>query len=89
MVAFGDGPTFIRPPLVSNNLTPADPLYLIFPFVALPQNYDGVGNSHNGGSNMVFCDGHVLYGKQAWWFANTEESKRLWNHDNQSHPEFQ
>jgi prepilin-type processing-associated H-X9-DG protein/prepilin-type N-terminal cleavage/methylation domain-containing protein len=89
MIAFGDSPTFERPPLVPGNLTPADPLYLTYPFVLQPENYYGVNNSHNSGANMIFCDGHVEYAKQSWWLAPTDTSKCLWNNDNQSHPEFQ
>jgi prepilin-type processing-associated H-X9-DG protein len=89
MIAFGDSPTFERPPLVPANLTPADPLYLAYPYILQPEGYYGVNNSHANGANMIFCDGHVEYAKQAWWLAATDASKCLWNNDNQSHPEFQ
>jgi prepilin-type processing-associated H-X9-DG protein/prepilin-type N-terminal cleavage/methylation domain-containing protein len=90
MIALGDGMTFLPPPLVSSEtLSPADPLYNIYPFILQPQGYPGANKNHNGGANMLFCDGHVEYAKQSWWLASTDTSKRLWNHDNQSHPEFQ
>ena len=89
MIAFGDDRTLEKPPLTATNLTIADPLYLIYPYILEPQGYYGVNLSHNLGANMIFCDGHVQYAKQAWWLANTDESKCLWNNDNQSHPEFQ
>jgi len=89
MIAFGDSRTFDRPPVVTTNLTPADPLYITYPYILEPEGYYGVNQSHNNGANMVFCDGHVEYARQAWWLANTDESKRLWNNDNQSHPEIQ
>jgi hypothetical protein len=37
MIAVGDGKTFLPPPLVEIRLTPAEPLYTIFPFILEPQ----------------------------------------------------
>jgi len=90
MIAFGDGETFVEPPLISGvTLTPADPLYMIFPYILQPQNYYGVNQDHDQGANLMFCDQHVEYAPQTQWLSAADENKRLWNHDNQSHPEFQ
>ncbi len=43
------------------------------------------GKTHNGGANMVFCDGHVEYGKQTNWLASTFMARRRWNNDNEPH----
>ncbi len=88
MIAFGDSPTLVRPPMVSStNITPADPLYVAFPFILQPQGYYGVNKSHSGGANMVFCDGHTEFASQSVWMADMDASKSLWNADNQPHPE--
>jgi prepilin-type N-terminal cleavage/methylation domain-containing protein/prepilin-type processing-associated H-X9-DG protein len=88
MIAIGDSPAFIRPfGTASATLTPADPLYVAFPFVFPAWGYSGVGLSHSSGANMLFCDGHVQFARQSAWMAETAESKRLWNSDNQPHPE--
>jgi prepilin-type processing-associated H-X9-DG protein len=42
---------------------------------------------HDGGANILFCDGHVVYGKQDKWIEKTFESRGQWNNDNQPHPE--
>jgi len=42
---------------------------------------------HNQGANVVFCDGHVEYGKVSAWLKKTERARQRWNNDNQSHPE--
>jgi len=89
MIAMGDSMTFFPPPLIATAVTPADPLYNIFPYVSDYQNYPGVGKYHAGGANLIFCDAHVLYARQADWLDAGGENKRRWNWDNQSHPEFQ
>lgn len=89
MIAVGDSPTFIRPPLVITNLTPADPIYIAFPYILQPSGYYGVGNFHANGANMLFCDGHVQFAAQSFWLNVSDAAKCLWNNDNQSHPEFQ
>jgi prepilin-type N-terminal cleavage/methylation domain-containing protein/prepilin-type processing-associated H-X9-DG protein len=89
MIAIGDGMTFLPPPLTSATLTPADPLYNIFPFIMNPQGYPGANKNHANGANMLFCDAHVQYARQSNWLNPGDENKRLWNADNQSHPEFQ
>ena len=89
MIAVGDSPTFIRPPFSMPNLTPADPIYIAFPYILQPMGYYGVGNYHGHGANMLFCDGHAQFAKLSFWLDPGDESKRLWNADNQSHPNFQ
>lgn len=42
---------------------------------------------HNKGANVVFCDGHVEYGKQQTWMEATDSARRRWNNDNEPHPE--
>ena len=42
---------------------------------------------HAGGANILFCDGHAAYGKQAKWIEPTPEARRQWNNDNQPHRE--
>ena len=88
MIALGDSPAFIRPfGAASAPLTPADPLYVAFPFIFPAWGYYGVGLTHNGGANLLFCDGHVQLAKQTVWLADTAENKRLWNSDNLPHEE--
>jgi prepilin-type processing-associated H-X9-DG protein len=54
---------------------------------ALDEQDDFVANRHNGGANIVFCDAHVEYGKQANWMKATAGIRKRWNNDNQPHPE--
>jgi prepilin-type N-terminal cleavage/methylation domain-containing protein/prepilin-type processing-associated H-X9-DG protein len=42
---------------------------------------------HNGGANVVFCDGHVEYAKQQKWLEPTDIARRRWNNDHEPHPE--
>jgi prepilin-type processing-associated H-X9-DG protein len=42
---------------------------------------------HNRGANIVFCDGHVEYGKKKGWIKPTDAARKRWNNDNQPHPE--
>jgi prepilin-type N-terminal cleavage/methylation domain-containing protein/prepilin-type processing-associated H-X9-DG protein len=88
MIAIGDSPAFIRPSLAQlPTLTPADPVYIAFPYVFAAYGYHGVGNWHNGGANLLFCDGHVEYAKQAVWMKESAERRRLWNSDHEPHEE--
>lgn len=88
MLALGDSRAFVRPPSPTPaTVTPADTLHLAFPFDVPAWGNIGVGNWHSIGANMLFCDGHVQYAKQSVWIANSDESSRLWNSDNQPHPE--
>lgn len=65
--------------------------HLIYPVIDAPQDLDWLGSQtfpsrrHVGGANMVFCDGHVEYGKQTSWTAETESDRRRWNNDNRPH----
>ena len=54
---------------------------------ALSQGEAQVGDRHNAGANMVFCDGHAEYTKQSSWIEPTDNVRRRWNNDNQPHPE--
>ncbi len=45
------------------------------------------GHVHKKGANMVFCDGHVEWQKQAKWIDLTPAAARRWHYDNQPHPE--
>jgi prepilin-type processing-associated H-X9-DG protein len=40
---------------------------------------------HNQGANVVFCDGHVEYGKQKAWIEPTPKAMIRWNRDHQPH----
>lgn len=42
---------------------------------------------HRGGANVLFCDGHVEFGKQALWIEASDHRQKLWNNDNRPHPE--
>jgi prepilin-type N-terminal cleavage/methylation domain-containing protein/prepilin-type processing-associated H-X9-DG protein len=46
-----------------------------------------VAPRHNYGANAVFCDAHVEFGKLTAWMNRTDQARRRWNKDNQSHPE--
>jgi prepilin-type processing-associated H-X9-DG protein/prepilin-type N-terminal cleavage/methylation domain-containing protein len=46
-----------------------------------------VGNRHNAGANVVFCDGHVEHAKQSIWIKSARDARRRWNNDNEAHPE--
>jgi prepilin-type processing-associated H-X9-DG protein len=54
---------------------------------ALDEPDDFVGNRHNRGANIVFCDAHVEFGKQANWMKAVAGTRKRWNNDNQPHPE--
>lgn len=43
---------------------------------------------HNGGSEVLFCDGHVIWQSQDRLVEATEWSRRRWNNDNQPHKEW-
>jgi prepilin-type processing-associated H-X9-DG protein/prepilin-type N-terminal cleavage/methylation domain-containing protein len=44
-------------------------------------------STHRGGANVVFCDGHVEFAKQAKWVEKSEPARRRWNYDNEPHRE--
>ena len=58
--------------------------------VLLGETFESWGPStrHNGGANMLFCDGHVEYGKLASWVEHRDDVLRRWNRDNQPHRRF-
>ena len=66
-------------------------LEVISPYLQRPdpyiQHFDAVGVVHNGGANLVFCDGHVEYGNRRKWLEATETNRRRWNNDNEPHRE--
>jgi prepilin-type processing-associated H-X9-DG protein len=53
----------------------------------IPQQPQLPSARHRGGANILFCDGHVEFGKQSKWIEKTPEARRQWNNDNQPHPE--
>ena len=88
MIALGDSAAFIRPPAGAlPTVTRSNILYIAFPFNFPAWGYEGVGKWHNGGANLLFCDGHVEFAKQTEWMAATPDRRRLWNSDNQPHEE--
>ncbi len=88
MIALGDSPAFMRPPASTMaTLTRLDPLYIAFPFDFPAWGYAGVGTWHDGGANMVFCDGHVKFASQPLWMQPSDTRRRLWNSDNRPHEE--
>jgi len=40
---------------------------------------------HSGGANMVFCDAHVEFANRDVWTKRTDDARRRWNNDHQSH----
>jgi prepilin-type processing-associated H-X9-DG protein/prepilin-type N-terminal cleavage/methylation domain-containing protein len=54
-----------------------------------PQDFRGRGLSmrHSRGANILFCDGHVEYGKERCWVDKTPPVRRQWNVDHQPHEE--
>jgi prepilin-type processing-associated H-X9-DG protein len=48
----------------------------------------GPSRRHNGGANILFCDGHVEYGKYRKWVEHRGEVMSRWNRDHQPHPEY-
>jgi prepilin-type N-terminal cleavage/methylation domain-containing protein/prepilin-type processing-associated H-X9-DG protein len=62
-------------------------LHIIFPHTIPWLGRPGVGQWHNGGALMLFCDGHTSFGKQNTWTAANPETRRLWNNDHQPHEE--
>jgi prepilin-type processing-associated H-X9-DG protein len=52
-----------------------------------PWPYQLPSARHRGGANILFCDGHVTYGKQKKWIEENDQARRQWNNDHQPHPE--
>jgi prepilin-type processing-associated H-X9-DG protein/prepilin-type N-terminal cleavage/methylation domain-containing protein len=46
-----------------------------------------IGSWHRRGANVLFCDGHVEFGKKTRWTAASDVARRRWNNDNEPHPE--
>jgi prepilin-type processing-associated H-X9-DG protein len=89
MIALGDCPAVLPAPgIVLTNLTPADLLWISSPYMFPVYGAPGVGNWHDGGANMLFCDGHTQFAKQTVWMEATDQARSLWNNDNQPHPEY-
>ncbi len=80
MIAFGDGPesrvwgTFFDPTFGM----PEDGVFVSW----------GPSRRHTGGANIVFCDGHVEYGKYRQWVEHRDDVMRRWNRDHEPHPEY-
>jgi prepilin-type processing-associated H-X9-DG protein len=60
---------------------------MVFPEVPWKPEIARLGTVHNAGANIVFCDGHVEYGKKQAWIKPTEAARKRWNNDNQPHSE--
>jgi hypothetical protein len=89
MITMGDSPTFID---VIFGVQPQthipNQIYLAFPYVVPQFNYPGVGNWHGSNAILLFDDEHVQLAPQSYWIAATDQSRRLWNSDNQPHEEW-
>jgi prepilin-type processing-associated H-X9-DG protein/prepilin-type N-terminal cleavage/methylation domain-containing protein len=47
-----------------------------------------VSQRHNGGANVLFCDGHIEYGAEPNFTKEAEAPRRRWNYDHEPHQEF-
>ena len=78
MIAIGD--IQLPPGLWLNSITPN-----------LPQRLGGLDSivpaRHNGGANMVFCDGHNETARLTNWIQATDGARRRWNRDHLPHAE--
>ena len=54
---------------------------------ALDEPDDLLDNRHDNGANVVFCDGHVEFGKQTNWMRAIDVARQRWNNDHLPHPE--
>lgn len=89
MIMIGDSPTFIDVIFGTQCQTNIpNQIYIAFPYPVPGFNVPGVGNWHNSGANMLFGDCHVQFAQQSYWIAATDQSRRLWNSDNQPHEEW-
>ena len=52
-----------------------------------PGELQQLSSRHENGANVVFCDGHVEYGKHGRWTDASESARCRWNNDHQPHPE--
>ncbi|HRZ45985.1 MAG TPA: prepilin-type N-terminal cleavage/methylation domain-containing protein [Candidatus Paceibacterota bacterium] len=78
MIAFGDAP---------ENKSAVNSIFIPTWATDWGQGFECMGPSkrHNRGANMVFCDGHVEYGKNAKWVAHKPEVMMRWNRDHEPH----
>ncbi len=74
MIAIGDGNVSLAPYAPTN-------------FLWGTMDYWGIDPNHSQGANVVFCDGHVEYGKIRDWVKPDDAHRRRWYNDNQPHPE--
>jgi prepilin-type N-terminal cleavage/methylation domain-containing protein len=89
MITMGDSPTFIDVIFgVQPQTNIPNQIYLAFPYVVPQFNYPGVGNWHGSNAVFLFDDEHVQLEPQSYWIAPTDQSRRLWNSDNQPHEEW-
>lgn len=89
MITIGDSPTFIDVIFgVQPQTNIPNQIYLAFPYVVSGFNFPGVGNWHGSNANLLFDDEHVQLAPQSYWVAATDQSRRLWNSDNQPHEEW-
>lgn len=89
MVVAGDSATFINVAFgVQSPTAIPNQIYLTFPYPVARFNIVGVGSWHNTNANMLFGDAHVQVAPQQLWIAATDQSRRLWNSDNQPHQEW-
>jgi prepilin-type processing-associated H-X9-DG protein/prepilin-type N-terminal cleavage/methylation domain-containing protein len=83
MIASGDGPDF-------GGSWAGLSLILVPTYGSYRDSYFeswGPARRHLGGANMLFCDGHVEYGRYRRWVEHKDEVMRRWNRDNEPHPE--
>ena len=89
MISLGDSSLFLD---VMFGTQPAtnipNQIYIAFPYKIQSINNTGVGDWHGKGANFVFGDGHIQFAPQSVWIAASDASRRLWNSDNQPHPEW-
>jgi prepilin-type N-terminal cleavage/methylation domain-containing protein/prepilin-type processing-associated H-X9-DG protein len=89
MIALGETLAVLPIPQdLASSVTPNALLWISSPFTFPLYGAPGVGQWHNSGANMAFCDGHVEYAKQAAWMAATAATRCRWNNDNKPHPEY-
>jgi general secretion pathway protein G len=77
MIAFGDNFTFSR----TRGYIGAGG------YLTISGEEFSLSKRHINGSNMVFCDGHVEYGKVEAWTDKEDSVMRRWNRDNDPHRE--
>lgn len=58
----------------------------------LAEQYGGLksvlAGRHGNGANVLFCDGHVEFGKLDRWNAPSNPARQRWNNDNDPHAEI-